>query len=71
MAKMTGSANHSIKQVTLTKEKVDKSGQEQPLLLQAEMEEELAEEVQLSITAKEVMGRQLWVSKKNPCLFQS
>ena len=46
MAKMAGSTNHLIKQVTLAEEKVNRSGQEEPSLLQAEMEEELAEEVQ-------------------------
>ena len=57
MAKTTGSTNHSIKRVALVEEKVNKSGQEETSLLQAEMEEELAEEVQISITAKEVIGK--------------
>ena len=55
MAKMTGSVNHSIKQVPLAKEEVKRSGQEEPFLLQAEMEVELAEEVQMK--AKEVFGK--------------
>ena len=45
MAKMTGSTNHSIKRVALVEEKVNRSGQEEPSLLQAGMEEELAEEI--------------------------
>ena len=57
MAKMTGSTNHSIKRVALVEEKVNKSGQEETSLLQAEMEEELAEEVQISVTTKEVIGK--------------
>ena len=36
---MTGYTNHSIKRVALVEEKVNKSGQEEPSLLQAEMEE--------------------------------
>ena len=59
MAKMTGSNNHSIKQVALVEEKVNRSGQEEPSLFQAEMEEELAEEVQISVTTKEVIGLSL------------
>ena len=57
MAKMTGSTNNSIKRVPLVEEKVNRSGQEEPSLLEAEMEEELAEEVQISITTKEVIGK--------------
>ena len=38
MAKITGSTNHSIKRVALVEQKVNKSGQEDPSLLQAEME---------------------------------
>ena len=49
--------SHSIKQVALVKEKVNRSGQEEPSLLQAEMEEELAEEIQISVTTKEVIGK--------------
>ena len=56
-AKMTGSTNHSIKQVALAEEKVNRSGQEDPSLLQAEMEEELAEEMQINVTTKEVIGK--------------
>ena len=56
MAKMTGSANHSINQVALAEEKVNRSGQEESSLLQAEMEEELAEEIQISVTTKDVIG---------------
>ena len=33
MAKMTGSTKHSIKQVALAKEKVNRSGQKEPFLL--------------------------------------
>ena len=54
---MTGSTNHSIKRVALVEEKVNRSGQEEPSLLQAEMEEELAEEIQISVTTKEVIGK--------------
>ena len=57
MAKMTGSTNHSIKRMTLVEEKVNRSGQEEPSLLQAEMEEELEEEIQISVTTKEVIGK--------------
>ena len=57
MAKMTGSTNHSIKRVALVEEKVNRSGQEEPSLLQAEMEEELAKEIQISVTTKEVIGK--------------
>ena len=66
MAKMTGSANHSIKQVALAEEEVNKSGQEEPFLLQAEMEEELAEEVQIREMAKEVTGKPTMGVKENP-----
>ena len=37
MAKMTGSTNHLIKEVALAEEKINRSGQEEPSLLQAEM----------------------------------
>ena len=57
MAKMTGSAIHSIKQVALAKEEVNSSGKEEPFLLQAEMEEELADEVQISVTTTEMIGK--------------
>ena len=57
MAKTTGSTNHSIKWVALVEEKFNKSGQEEPSLLPAEMEEELAEEVQIRITTKEEIGK--------------
>ena len=57
MVKITGSANHSIKQVALVEEKVNRSGQEEPYLLQVEMEEELAEEIQISVMRKEVFGK--------------
>ena len=50
MAKMTGSTNHLIKWVALVEEKVNRSGQEDPSLLQAEMEEELPEEVLICVT---------------------
>ena len=49
MNKMAGSANHSIKQVALAVEEVNRSGQEKTSLLQAEMEEELAEEIQITV----------------------
>ena len=54
MAKITGSTNHSIKRVALIEEKVNRSGQEKPSLLQAEMEEELVDEIQISVMTKEV-----------------
>ena len=34
-----------------------RQGQEEPSILQAEMEEELAEEIQISVTTKEVIGK--------------
>ena len=52
MAKMTGSTNHSIKHVALVEEKVNTSGQDEPSLLQAETEEELAEEVPICLMTK-------------------
>ena len=54
---MIGSTNHSIKRVALVEQKVNRSGQEETSLLQAEMEEELAEELQISITTNEVIGK--------------
>ena len=62
---MTRSTNHSIKQVALAKEEV-KSGQEEPFLFQAEMEEELSEEVQIHETAKEVTGKPTMGVTENP-----
>ena len=44
--------------VSYTHLKVNRSGQEEPSLLQAEMEEELDEEVQIHDTTKEVIGKQ-------------
>ena len=52
MAKMLGSANRSIKQVALAEEEANRSGQEEPFLLQAKMEKELTEEVQISVATK-------------------
>ena len=51
------STNHSIKRVGIVEEKFNKSGQEEPSLLPAEMDEELAEGVQISIRTKEVIGK--------------
>ena len=56
MAKLTGSANHSIKQVALAEE-INRCGQGEPFLLQAKMEKELTEEVPMCITTKEVIGK--------------
>ena len=65
MAKMSGSANHSIKQVSFAEEEVNKSDQGEPFLLQVEMEE-LSEEVQISVTAKEVIEKPTMHVKENP-----
>ena len=43
--------------MTLAKEKVNMCGQEEPFLLQVEMEEELPDEVPVCITTKEVIGK--------------
>ena len=58
MAKLTGSTNHSIKQVALAEEEINRSGQEEPFLFQAEMEEELSQEA-VSYTHLDVYKRQL------------
>ena len=57
MAKITGSANHLTKQVTLAEKKVNRCEQEEPLLLHAETEEELTEEVAICKMIKEMIGK--------------
>ena len=63
---MSGSANHSIKQVALAEEEVNRSGEEEPFLCQVKVEEELSEQVQIRETAKEVTGKSTMGIKKNP-----
>ena len=71
MAKMSGSANHSIKQVALAEEEVNRCDQEDPFLLQVEMEE-LAEEVQIHETAKELTGKpSMGVETRLACLLEA
>ena len=43
--------------MALVEEKFNRSGQEETSLLQAEMEEELAEEIQISVTTNKVIGK--------------
>ena len=52
MAKMTGSANYSMKQVTVTEEEVNRFGKEEPFLSDEEIEEELVDKVPVPICMK-------------------
>ena len=57
MAKMTGCTNHSNEQVILAEEEVYRCEQGEPFLLQAEMENELGEDVPICVMAKDVIGK--------------
>ena len=52
--------------MALVEEEVNSSGQEEPFLLQAEMKEEQAEEVQIYVTTKEVPGKPTMRVEKKP-----
>ena len=64
MAKIARPVNDSIKRVTVIEEQVNSCGEEEPLLLNAETKEELANEVQICMATEEVIGKLTVVVKK-------
>ena len=65
MAKMIGSTNHSIKQVTVAKKGVKKYGEEESLMMHMETAEKLAEEVPTYMRTKVVIGKPTMMENLN------
>ena len=59
MAEMIGSVNHLIKQVTVTKERINRCREDERVVLDVETEEESTDEIPNCVTTQEVITERL------------